>query len=239
MDQLSPKNLEVIGVVRCFDVCCARLFGAVTLTVNHSRWTNQQFLPRKHPQLCNQSSDVFFFFSPFLIVILHWSVNFLKPNIMATNNIDARVYYDFDQVSAHSPTCIEELVISITEKLVRSGRVAAAARIHHIAIGNHSAFRNEVTLRSLTLLQVQVRVVSAKKQEETDRHIERDAEEHSAPVIVLVSSDQDFIHLAKKFVQRGQHFVFVHEAEKGSSHETRLRLYASEVWRLDEHEGLA
>jgi hypothetical protein len=148
---------------------------------------------------------------------------------------EAIVYIDFDQFAVGYTTEEIELFLSaLLRKIARDGLASNAAKIQMIAFGVPLSFRNERTLHVLNLMQVQTRVVSSKKQEETDRQIERDVGESAARVVVLVSSDQDFNFIARKMTREGKHFVVVHNAAAGSLHENRLSMYSSAAWRHDE-----
>ena len=145
----------------------------------------------------------------------------------------ALVLIDFDQVGTKDATQVLDLLTNMMDKLVRDGLAAGKAQVTLEAYGLcFSNKYNPVLIRNLTRLGVEMKTVSSAKKEETDRHIERAARATEAPVVVIVSSDQDFVATAKELGQSGKKAVLVHDARAGSSHEKLMGFY-SDAWRCD------
>ena len=145
----------------------------------------------------------------------------------------ALVLIDFDQVGTRDAAHVPDLLTNLIDKLVRD-RLASRPRVTLEAYGLcFSNKYNPVLIRNLTRLGVEMKTVSSAKKEETDRHIERAARATEAPVVVIVSSDQDFVATAKELGQSGKKAVLVHDARAGSSHEKLMGFY-SDAWRCDE-----
>ena len=145
----------------------------------------------------------------------------------------ALVLIDFDQVGTKDATQVLDLLTNMMDKLVRDGLAAGKAQVTLEAYGLcFSNKSNPLLIRNLTRLGVEMKTVSSAKKEETDRHIERAARATEAPVVVIVSSDQDFVATAKELGQSGKKAVLVHDARAGSSHEKLMGFY-SDAWRCD------
>eukprot|EP00754_Rhynchopus_humris_P012304 Rhum_TRINITY_DN14282_c10_g1::Rhum_TRINITY_DN14282_c10_g1_i1::g.79047::m.79047 len=146
----------------------------------------------------------------------------------------ALVLIDFDQVGTKDATHVLDLLTNLMDELVRNGLAGGKAQVTLEAYGLcFSNTSNPILIRNLTRLGVEMKTVSSAKKEETDRHIERAARATEAPVVVIVSSDQDFVATAKQLEQSGKKAVLVHDARAGSSHEKLMGVYC-DAWRCDE-----
>lgn len=148
----------------------------------------------------------------------------------------ATMYIDFDQFANESVDFVSRLFKAAMRRLVERGFVPFTAKISAIAFGLSHSFGNPNMQHQLNVMNIQMRVVSSRKKEETDRQIERDAMEGRLgyDTIVLVSSDQDFTWCASRLVSKGKTVIVVHNARPGSTHESNLSLYPTEAWHHDE-----
>ena len=145
------------------------------------------------------------------------------------------VYIDFDQFAkGYTPHDVSDLLDGILGLLVDQGRARNKAEVRLIAFGVPFAFAQPRLLHQLNLLQVETRVVSGQKKEETDRQLERDVRrrQHNTTV-VLVSSDQDFIGCTRELRREGRDVICVHSAPHGSLQARNLARFASEAWHHD------
>ena len=148
---------------------------------------------------------------------------------------DAFVYIDFNQFGfGYSPPDVERFLSALMEKMIDDKLTAKKMNVKLIAFGVPLSFRDERMLSMLNAMQVQTRLVSVTKQEETIRQIEREALENESRVVVLVSSDEGFNYLARKLGEEGKTVVVVHNKPPGSSYSNRLTMFGSISWRLSD-----
>jgi hypothetical protein len=149
----------------------------------------------------------------------------------------ATVCIDFDQFRGFTASDIATLLSATLHRLETEGLVASVAAARMFAFGVRDSFSDPRVVCQLNLMQVQMRLVSSRKAEETDRQLERfllEEDRDASSVVVVISSDQDFMAVVKKLHDLGKEVVVVHNAPRGSRHEANLSLYATAAWRHDD-----
>jgi hypothetical protein len=137
----------------------------------------------------------------------------------------AHVFWDFDNVLIPDRAELLLFYSSLTSFLCREKIASSRCCITAKAFGTHHSLDNDAvdTLRDM---QVETVLCSSKKSEETDRQLERStrALHHSKQndTAVILSSDKDFMILAKELARSGVPVITVHSAQKDSQHEAVL-----------------
>jgi hypothetical protein len=143
---------------------------------------------------------------------------------------NAYVYWDFDNILFADRNDLTLFYSCLMTYLAREGYASNRSAIHVKAFGTQHSFATD-TVDALRDMQVEMVLCSSKKQEETDRQMERSMRalegRHDSTVVIL-SSDKDFGSIAKDLTRTGVHVVVVHCAEEASNHDSVLRMSSSE-----------
>lgn len=170
---------------------------------------------------------------PSLVEALHASI---KKNMLSRQTHHeggpqqcANVYWDFDNIMFAERFELSLFFHCLMHYLLREGYAASKNSVHVKAFGVQHSFQED-TVDALRDMQVEIVLCSSKKQEETDRQMERSMrtlESRPGDTIVILSSDKDFGGVAKDLSRNGVTVVIVHCAPQNSSHEAVLSFTAT------------
>jgi hypothetical protein len=135
------------------------------------------------------------------------------------------VFWDFDNILFANRTELTLFFHCLTSFLCRERYAGGRGNIHFKAFGTQHSFAEE-TVDVLRDMQVEMVLCSHRKQEETDRQMERAMrafEGRKNVTVVILSSDKDFNSAAKSLISTGVEVVTVHCAEEMSNHESMLQ----------------
>lgn len=146
------------------------------------------------------------------------------------SNAVSYVFWDFDNVMLTERADLHLFYHSLVHFLWREGRASGKNAVYAKAFGLQQSFDDEI-VDALRDIQVEMVLCSSKKQEETDRVMERSmrsVEVRPNTTIVVVSSDQDFGSVVKDLGAKGIHMIVVHGAERDSQHERVISMASSQ-----------
>lgn len=143
---------------------------------------------------------------------------------------NAYVYWDFDNILFAERNDLTLFYQCLMTYLSREGYASNKSAVHVKAFGTQHSFATE-TVDALRDMQVEMVLCSSKKQEETDRQMERSMrslEGRNDCTVVILSSDKDFGSVAKELTRTGVHVVVIHCADESSNHDSMLQMSSSE-----------
>lgn len=137
----------------------------------------------------------------------------------------AHIFWDFDNVLIPDRSDLLLFYSCLTAFLCREKFASSRCCITAKAFGTQHSLDHDA-VDALRDMQVETVLCSSKKQEETDRQLERStrALHHSNQnaSAVILSSDKDFMIIAKELARSGIPVITVHSAQKDSAHEAVL-----------------
>jgi hypothetical protein len=149
--------------------------------------------------------------------------------------VTAHVFWDYDNVLFTSRDDLTLFFDCLSLHLVREGICTNRSAIVAKAFGTQSSF-DPTIVDVFRDLQVEMVLCSSKKQEETDRVMERAMRgvEGSGErnTVVIISSDKDFMSAAKSLQRSGVDVFSVHHARRDSHHEKILSLSTKRAFDL-------
>lgn len=165
---------------------------------------------------------------------VHASRSFVGDTGKATMN--AFVYWDFDNILFAERNDLTLFYQCLLMYVTREGYASNKSAVHVKAFGTQHSFATE-TVDALRDMQVEMVLCSSKKQEETDRQMERSMrsiEGRPDATAIILSSDKDFASIAKELTRTGVHVVIIHCAEESSNHDSMLQMNSSESHHIFE-----
>eukprot|EP00667_Euglena_gracilis_P006511 EG_transcript_6571 len=146
------------------------------------------------------------------------------------------ILWDFDQTCNWGVNRTLAVYTAILNQLFRDGIIADIADPTTIAIGNSSSLQDTTVVDALNELDVDVELLSGRKKEQVDGHLERKALSLASlpdtTAIALISSDKGFAQMFRRLRQLRKRTILFHMADPGSKHERILRLFATDAYHL-------
>lgn len=134
------------------------------------------------------------------------------------------VFWDFDNILFSDRTEITLFFHCLCNFFTREGYASSKGCVHVKAFGTQHSYDDE-TVDALRDMGVEMVLCSSKKQEETDRQMERSMrafEGKPNTTVSILSSDKDFMSAAKDLSRSGTDVVVLHCADHNSNHESML-----------------